>query len=107
VLVLVLSLVAAGCAQVSRIYDARISPDGTLVLLTVAACLAELVVDVDERADEVVVRVKASNAPEGDFDCVSPVCFSLSEPLRNRVLVDASTGDTVPVTVSETVTSVP
>lgn len=107
ILVLVLTLIAAGCAQGTQIYEARTSPDGKVVLLKVAACLAELEVEVDEGPDEVVVRVMASNAPAGDFDCAGSVYFGLSEPLGNRVLVDASTGDAVPVRVSETVTSVP
>lgn len=105
VLVLLLALVAVGCGRETSIYEGRVSPDGRVVLLIVGACNADLDFGVDERADRVVVLVKVSNAWEGD--CAGGVHFRLSEPLGNRVLVDAVTGDTIPLRVDESVTVVP
>jgi hypothetical protein len=104
-LILLLTLVAAGCGRETSIYEGRISSDGRVVLLIVGACNADLEVEVDERADAVGVRVRVSNAWEGD--CAGSVHFGLSEPLGDRVLIDASTGNTIPVRVDESVTVIP
>lgn len=104
-LVALLTVVATGCGRESSIYEARVSPDGMVIFLVVGACNADLEVEVHENRDAVGVRVKVSNAWDGD--CAGGVHFRLSEPLGGRLLVDASTGDIIPVRVDSSVTVVP
>lgn len=103
-----LALVLSGCSQGVDIYRARVSVDGTVVVLAVAACQANATVELDERDDRVIVRVRPHYEDDTvDYDCADAVYFELSEPLGTRLLIDASDGSEVEVTVSETVTSVP
>jgi hypothetical protein len=104
---LLLVLALSSCSSGVNVYSAQISVDGTVLVLVVAACLADETVEVDEGVDEVVVRVRVENEPEVDYDCADAVYFELSEPLGDRPLIDASDGDEIEVRVSESVTSVP
>lgn len=106
-LALLLVLALSSCSDGVSVYSAEISVDGTVLVLAVAACLADETVEVNEGVEAVVVRVRVENEPEADYDCADAVHFQLSEPLGDRSLIDASDGDEIEVRVSESVTSVP
>jgi hypothetical protein len=90
-----LTIAMSACSSGTDIYFAFVSADGTTVTIGVAACNADHKVDVDERVDQVVVKVTATNGSEGD--CADAVQFRLSEPLGDRSLIDASDGEEIEI----------
>ena len=81
--------------QVS-IFEAALEGDGRTLQLFTGGCEGQLSVNVDEQsADEVTVTVTARGADGSD--CLEEATVVLSEKLGDRMLVDGSTGDIVPV----------
>jgi hypothetical protein len=80
------------------ILGAEVRDDGALVL-EVDSCEGNPVASVlEESAEHVRVEVVASSTPYGGGgDCLDIVEIPLQEPLGERVLVDAHTGDEVDV----------
>ncbi len=97
-----LALGVTGCsgpdAEAVEILSARLLDQGrTVLLLSVASCLAETVTpQVDEQGSRVTVTVVVENAAEGP-DCADGVKVRLVSPLGSRPLVDGKTGLVVEV----------
>lgn len=78
----------------AEIIDARLEGQSTLELV-ISACNGENnEVDVDERADEVVLTVTTDDPVDGDA-CADGLTVDLAEPLADRRVVDGATGETV------------
>jgi hypothetical protein len=93
-------MLSSACAPGADLYSpASISSDGRLIRIHVAACHAELTAHVDERPDRVLVRVGARHGYDGD--CGGRLDIHLSEPLGDRVLIDASDGEEIEVRVDD------
>lgn len=113
-------LTVAGIAQVTAcstggpdrgptaVMDAEFVPaeggvvDGRELHLTVAACNASPEVIFEEIDDRIVVSVVA-DLPGRDTDgCADEATIVLDEPLGERELIDASTGESIPIIDPET-----
>ena len=73
------------------------------MVLEVRSCGGEpAITELDESEDEVRIAVEATTRPVGETDeCLDSVEARLATPLRGRVLVDGSSGQTVEVQRSE------
>lgn len=66
------------------------------IMVTVATCQGDPVVDIlEERSEHVRMRVTSTRTfgGEGRNDCLDSVTVRLSTPLASRPLIDATTGD--------------
>jgi len=84
-----LSALLAGCGWVSRsveILHVSVSPDGMTIEMSVAACNADLSVDVLETPESVAVYVTALD--ETDADCADGFTIELEAPLGERIFID-------------------
>jgi delta 1-pyrroline-5-carboxylate dehydrogenase len=97
-MVAVLVLVLAGCTSATRVLSAR-STDGLTFWLEVGSCNADLEVDVDETPEQVVIDVSAHN--DANDACSDAYMITLSEPLGDRPLIDASDGAAIEVRSAE------
>lgn len=94
---LVLGMV--GCDTVPRhvsIVEAVQNSDSEIGLV-VDACGGDVRIEVEESRHAVTAKVTAPREWSGD-DCLEIVELSLVEPLGDRVIVDGSSGDVVPLT---------
>jgi hypothetical protein len=83
------------------IRDAYGRPDSTRVELSIDACRAvSTTVDVEETADVVRFAVTTEGGDDGP-ECLDSVVVELDEPLGDRRVVDASTGDEVELSPAE------
>ena len=75
-------------------------PAGVEIALQVASCNADPTAQVEERSDEVIVRVTRSTpkSPFGGPDCADAVVIELEAPLLDRPLIDGRTGEDIVVT---------
>jgi uncharacterized lipoprotein NlpE involved in copper resistance len=95
---LAVSLVLLGCStrRDARIVDAVLEGDRTLVL-NIDACNADdNRTETTENGDTVTIAVTTDDPPGGD-DCADGVTVELADPLGDRALIDASTGEQVEV----------
>ena len=83
----------------TRIVAAYGLADSTRLELSVDTCGAEISVDVEETADE--VRILAETEGGEKAECLDSTVVALDEPLGDRRVVDASTGDEVELSPAE------
>lgn len=96
-------LLLAGCGtDAPRVLAVYGVPESTALEVGVDTCNRNPVVDAEETTEEVRLRVTADE-PSGDGaeDCRDSVRLTLEAPLGDRVVVDDSTGEQVPVTAAE------
>lgn len=90
----------AGCSSVreARLIEGRVGESERVIHLTVGACNpVRIDTDMTEATDEVRVLVTVTDPAENE-DCAAGVNVHLDEPLGDRTVLDASTGETVNVT---------
>jgi hypothetical protein len=90
----------AACGWISHsveVIEARVSPDGLTIEVSVATCGAELTVEVREDAISVTVYAMARNESGGA--CTDTWSVELEEPLGNRRLIDGHDFTRLEVTV--------
>ena len=92
----------AACGSGGSIIEAQRSADGRLIRLAVRGCLADVTPVVDERPDVVRVGVRVRNQ-DRQSDCGSSTAVRLLEPLGDRPLIDAATGNVIDVRYDESV----
>lgn len=94
-LLLCLLILLAACSSTAQIFEAYVTEDGRELQLGVNSCNADLKVEVREDEERVAIRVTVRN--DTMDDCMDGVTVALEEPLGERELVDAATGQAVPV----------
>jgi hypothetical protein len=99
--VVVLACGVASCgADGTRIVDAYGLPDSSSLELSIDTCGATVKsVDVEETAEEVRISVETEGG-EGP-ECLDSTVAELDEPLGDRRVVDASTGNEVEVSPAD------
>jgi hypothetical protein len=87
-----LAACAGGDGQ-ALVIDARTSPDGRTLALTVATCHRNPRADVEETRDEVRITVRPTRSSNDD-DCSERITVRLEQPLGGRRVIDTSGGVT-------------
>ena len=98
-MVLVALLAVSSCSRErspSPIFDATVSDGGTTLDVMVGFC-GNVSVEVDETDER--VELSAFGGSEKGGDCAGGDTVTLDRPLGDRLLIDTSTGDEIPVTV--------
>lgn len=110
VLALVTPLALAACGSDDiGISGAWGAPDSTRLEVGLdEGCNADIDVTIDESATEIAVSVTYASDPGDDGeDCGESRTIELEAPLGDRTLIDASSGDPVPVQQPEEYTEAP
>ena len=98
-----LMVLLAGCASGSaEISSAEVSADGLRLWLNLSSCWATHDIVVEESADAVTIEAVITGHEErppdfDDYDCRDIVPIVLPSPLGDRRVIDASTGEEVPL----------
>lgn len=96
--VAVLALAGWSSVREARLLQGRVGESERVVHLTIGACNpVRTQTEVTETTDEVRVLVTVTDPAENE-DCSAGVNVHLDEPLGDRTVLDASTGETVNVT---------
>jgi hypothetical protein len=97
--VLVALLAVSSCSRErspSPIFDAKVSDGGTTLDVGVGFC-GNVSVEVEET--DLRVELTAFGGSDRGGDCAGGATVTLDRPLGDRMLIDTSTGDEIPVTV--------
>jgi hypothetical protein len=97
--VLVALLAVSSCSRErspSTIFDAKVSDGGTTLDVVVGYC-GNVSVEAEETDARVELSAFGGSAIGGD--CAGGATVTLDRPLGDRLLIDTSTGDEIPVTV--------
>ena len=97
--VVLVALLTSSCSRErspSTIFDARVSDGGTTLDVGVGFC-GNVSVEVEET--DVRVELAAFGGSDRGGDCAGGATVTLDRPLGDRVLIDTSTGDEIPVSV--------
>ena len=96
-----LAVLVGGCSSSAvAIRSATVSRDDTRLRLSLSSCNARLTLEVVESQDEVVVAFSSDPASHfglADDSCDDLIVIQLDEPLRDRRLIDGTTGAVVDV----------
>jgi hypothetical protein len=97
--VLIALMAASSCSRErspSPIFDATASDGGTTLAVMVGFC-GNVSVEVEET--DVRVELSAFGSAGRGGDCAGGDTVTLDRPLGDRLLIDTSTGDEIPVTI--------
>lgn len=93
-------LVLAGCGSSTiEIVEVFADPTSTRLELSVDSCLADPTVEAKETDREVRLTVTGDEASGND--CLDSASVTLSKPLGDREVIDASTGESVQLSPPE------
>lgn len=98
--VVVSIFVLGGCQGTTTVPITSVygEPSSTSLELSVGSCHAPLKADLDEKAGAVMVTVEREDGGEDSSgDCQDSLSVELSNPLADRTVVDASSGQPVEV----------